>query len=83
MTNPLDDIARRLDRLEAKVDLTDQGIRSDIEAMRVDVRRLREEHIGFVPLIRYMPVERVVYGLVSLILIAVVTAVVSLVVRQG
>ena len=81
--DPLTDLARRIDRLESKVDLADQSIRSDIAGMRADVQRLREDLSGFVPLIRYMPVEKVVYGLVGLVLIAVTTAVVSLVVRQG
>lgn len=82
MNDPLRDLERRLDRLEAKVDLADQGIRSDIVAMRGDLQLLKEQHSGFVPLIRYMPVERIVFGLVALVLIAVTTAIVSLVVRS-
>lgn len=81
MTDPIRDLERRLDRLESKVDLGDQAIRGDIRAMRADIERIKADTLGFVPLIRYMPVERVVYGLVGLVLVAVTTAVVSLVVR--
>jgi hypothetical protein len=79
--DPVRDLERRIDRLESKVDLADQGIRADLEAIRADIERIKDAHEGFVPLIRYMPVERVVFGLVALVLIAVTTAIVSLVVR--
>jgi len=79
--DPVRDLERRIDRLESKVNLADQGIRADIAAIRADIERIKEAHEGFVPLIRYMPVERVVFGLVALVLIAVTTAIVSLVVR--
>lgn len=82
MTDPLRDLERRVDALAAKVDLADQGIRADIEAIKKDLGMLRNESTGYVPLIRYMPVERVVFGLVGLVLVAVTTAVISLVVRQ-
>ena len=82
MTDPLRDLERRVDALLAKVELADQGIRADIEAIKKDVETLRREAEFFVPLIRYMPVERIVFGLVGLVLVAVTTAVISLVVRQ-
>lgn len=37
---------------------------------------------NYVPLSRYLPIEKVVYGLVSLILVAVVGALISLVVNR-
>lgn len=82
MTDPLRDLERRVDALLAKVELADQGIRADVEAIKKDVAQLRRESEFFVPLIRYMPVERIVFGLVGLVLVAVTTAVISLVVRQ-
>jgi hypothetical protein len=83
MTDPIRDLERRLDRLESKVDLADQSIRGDIRAMRSDIERIKADTLGFVPLIRYMPVERVVYGLVGLVLIAVTTSAIALVVRSS
>lgn len=82
MTDPLRDLERRVDALLAKVELADQAIRADVEAIKKDVETLRREAESFVPLIRYMPVERIVFGLVGLVLVAVTTAVISLVVRQ-
>ena len=82
MSDPLHDLERRVDRIEAKVDLSDQGLRNDIDGIRADIRRLTEERGAFVPLMRYVPVERVVYGLVSVTLLSVATALVALVVRS-
>jgi len=78
--DPLHDLERRLDRLESKVDLSNQSVRSEIAGMRDDIRRLEEADGDRVTLTRYLTVERVVYGFVGLVLIAFVTALVNVVI---
>ena len=78
-TDPLHDLERRLDRLESRLDLSNQAIKGEIEGMRDDIKRLEAADTGHVPMIRYLTVERVVYGFVALVLVAFVTAVVNVV----
>ena len=75
MADPITDLELRLQRLEAKVDLTDQEIRSNIEGMKEDLARLEGT---YVPMLRYLPVERLVYGVVTLLLTSVIVAVVAI-----
>ena len=48
-------------------------------SMQVTIVRLEKE---FVSLTRYLPVERLVYGLVTIALAAVATAMITLVIRK-
>lgn len=48
MSDPLNDLERRVDALAAKVNLDDALIRADIDGIRADVERLREDHRAFV-----------------------------------
>jgi hypothetical protein len=79
--DPLRDLERRLDRLAAKIDLDNQSVRSEIEGMRDDIKRLEAQDGTHVPLVRYLTVERVVFGMVGLILIGFVTAMIAVVVK--
>lgn len=46
--DPLNDLERRIDALAAKVDMSDALIRADIDGIKDDVARLREDHRSFV-----------------------------------
>lgn len=92
MDDVLRDIEIRLERLSARLDLTDQGVRGEIQGIRADLRRLEhdaeeavqrleERDREHVPLVRYLPVEKIVFGVVALILTSFVGALIALVVR--
>jgi len=74
--DPIRDLERRLDRLEAKVDLSDQAIKSEIDGMRDDVTRIGT---AYTPLLRFAPVEKIVYGLVAIVLLYVGNEIVQVV----
>jgi hypothetical protein len=74
-------IERRIDRLESRVDLSNQEVRSELAGMRDDVRRLEEENTGHVPLYRYLTVEKIVFGMVGFILLGFMTALIAVVVK--
>lgn len=58
-------------------------IKNDIGYIKDDIKALRNmQETNYVTNDQFEPVKRIVYGLVTLILIAVVGALVSLVVRQ-
>ena len=61
--------------LNARLDQRLQAVERDIEQI-ASVGDAR-----YVPLIRYVPVERVVFGVVGLILMSTITAVLALVLR--
>lgn len=46
------------------------------------VVRMEKNMERFVELVRYLPVERLVYGLVFIVLAGVLTAIITLVIRQ-
>lgn len=82
MSDPLRDIELEVANLRAHVDLADANIRASIDRIEADVERLKSDVLGFVPLIRYLPVERAVFGVIALVVVAVVTSVIALVVRS-
>ena len=82
MTDPLRDLERRVDHLESKVDLGDAAIRAEIEAMRADIARLKLDEAGWVPILRFTPIERIVYGLVSAVLVTVILGLLSTVIAR-
>lgn len=81
MDDALRDIELRLERLAARIDLTDQAVRSEIQGIRADLKRLEEKDREQVPMVRYAPVEKIVFGVVGLILASFVGAIIALVVR--
>lgn len=61
-----------------------QDINEDIRVLSQSLEKaVSTGEIRFVPLVRYLPVERVVYGLVGLILVTVVAALLALVITNG
>ena len=75
------DIELRLERLSARLDLSDQAVRAEIQGIRSDLRRLEEQNREHVPLTRFAPVEKIVFGVVGLILVSFVGALIALVVK--
>lgn len=71
----------------AKHGMTTEIVRQKLSDISEDIAILRESldkavsagEVRFVPLVRYLPVERVVYGLVGLILTTVIVALIGLV----
>jgi hypothetical protein len=85
MTDPetiLHDMERRIDNLEHKVDMTDLTVRNELTNLKDDIKELRNSDTGFITQERYAPVERLVYGFVGLVLVAVLMAIIALVVRN-
>ena len=81
MVDPLNDLERRIDALAAKVDMSDQAIRSDIDAIRGDVERLREAHEGFVTLARFTPLERLFWAAITALIVGLIGGLVAVVTR--
>lgn len=89
MSDPLHDLEREVAALRAHVDLQNERVRSalariedDIERVKANQARLETDQATFVPLIRYLPIEKLVNGMVALTLSAVVLALIALVVRK-
>lgn len=85
MAESRDDVIRDLEDklrdLSSRLDLSDERIRSDIREIRADVERLKTTEPNLVTIDRFRPVERLVLGGAGLLLIAVVTALASIVIR--
>jgi hypothetical protein len=79
--DPLRDLERRIDALAARIDLSDAGIRADLAAIRADIMRLHNDADEHITRTELSPVRQLVYGTVALILVAIVTALISQVVR--
>lgn len=82
MNDPLRDLELEVANLRAHVNLADERIRASIDRIEADVERLKADQLGFVPFIRYINVERIVYGMVAVVLLAVITSLTALVVRS-
>ncbi len=80
--DPLYDLERRLERLASRVDLSNQAIRSEVDGMRDDIKRMEAEVVARVPLYRYLTVEKIVFGMVGLVLAAFMTAMLAVVVNR-
>lgn len=78
--DPLRDMEKRLDRLENRADLSDQSVRSDLAGLREDVVEVRDTIKQLVTRVEFLPVRAIAYGLVTVILTAVATALVAQVV---
>jgi hypothetical protein len=78
----LNDLERRIDQLKHKVEIQGINISNDIANIKQDIKELRSSDTGFITQERYAPVERLVYGFVGLVLVAVLMAIIALVVRN-
>ena len=84
-SDPFDRLLGDVDQL--RKELQHQGIfnaRLDqrLQAVERDIEQIASvSDSRYVPLIRYVPVERVVFGVVGLILMSTITAVLALVLR--
>jgi hypothetical protein len=72
----------RVDDLAYDFKINKANVGADIEAIKVSVQSLKDLTPTYVTITRYAPVEKLVFGFVGLVLIGVVTALVSLVVRS-
>jgi phytoene/squalene synthetase len=79
--DPLYDLERRLERLASRLDLSNQAIRSEVDGMRDDIKRMEAEVVARVPLYRYLTVEKIVFGMVGFILLGFMTALIAVVVK--
>jgi len=70
-------------RIEGMVDSGDQLIRAELKLLKSEADNLRLEVADKVHVQRYVIVERIVFGLVTLTLTAVFAAVIALVVNSG
>ena len=71
------DIRDRLTRVEAAID---ERLRPDITGIRVDLTILENSRVSVE---QFQPIQKLVYGVVGLTLIAVFTAILALVVRAS
>jgi hypothetical protein len=62
--------------------MTDLTVRNELTNLKDDIKELRNSDTGFITQERYAPVERLVYGFVGLVLVAVLMAIIALVVRN-
>ena len=70
------DIRERLTRVESAID---ERLRPDITGIRVDLTILEQSRVSVE---QFQPIQKLVYGVVGLTLIAVFTAILALVVRS-
>jgi len=77
----LRDMERRLADLSARVDLADANIRTDLTLLRSDIERLQRMEPSWITRVEFTPVRALTFGFASLVLAAVVTALVALVLR--
>lgn len=72
----LTDIQEKVSDLASRMDRQDAAIRSDLALIKQDVERLREMTPTFVTKTENDPIKRIVYGLVGIVLTAVMLYVV-------
>ena len=79
--DPLRDLERRVDALSARLDLTDQNVKNELDGMREDIERLREAHEGFVTLARFTPLERLFWAAITALIVGLIGGLVAVVTR--
>lgn len=72
-----------LQRLEATIGAGDQLALTEIKLLKAEMQLLKNEVGGKVDVTRYVIVERIVFGLVTLVLSSVVIALIAVVVGTG
>ena len=75
------DLETRVNTLSSDVNLQSVNTKSELDAIKVSLQGLKDLTPTYVTVTRYAPVEKLVFGFVGLVLVGVVTALVSLVVR--
>jgi hypothetical protein len=81
MTDPLNDLERRVDALSARIDLSDQAVKSCIDGIREDIKELRESHSTFVTIARFTPLERLFWASITALVVGLVGGLVAVVTR--
>ena len=79
--DPLRDLERRVDSLSARLDMTDQNVKNELDGMREDIGRLREATEGFVTLARFTPLERLFWAAVTALIVGLIGGLVAVVTR--
>ena len=79
MTEPIEDIRARLTTIETLVAVGNERVKGELDAIRGDLARVEDR---MVTMERFSPVEKIVYGLVGVTLLAVLTALLARVVAQ-
>lgn len=77
------ELEQTVTRLEGLVNTGDTLIEREIENLKNEIKQLKEELAEKVHVSRYVLVEKIVFGLVGLIVVSVMAALVSLVVQSG
>lgn len=73
----LTDIQYRVSDLATRVETSDAAIRQDLALIKQDVDRLRDLAPSFITRVEFSPLQKLVYGTVGIILIAVIGALIS------
>jgi len=80
----LNDLVNRINIVEYKIKYGHSNVDSEIKAIKEDIEELRRAdskgETSYVSRERYAPVERLVYGFVGLVLVAVLMAIIALVI---
>ena len=79
MTEPIEDIRARLTTIETLFAVGNERVKGELDAIRGDLARVEDR---MVTMERFSPVEKIVYGLVGVTLLAVLTALLARVVAQ-
>ena len=77
----LREIEAKVNDLDRRLERADSVIRQDLAVIKSDIERLHRMQPEYVTQREYDPVRRIVFGMVSLVLVAVAGAVIALVVR--
>lgn len=72
----------RIESLKHKLEIQGLNFSKEVEELQDDIEELKKADSKFVSSERYAPVERLVYGFVGLVLIAVLMAIIALVIRS-
>lgn len=82
-SDPFGDMRENITKLESRIDMHDQLNKINIDNLRKDVDEIEDRFDLYVTLTRYSPVEKLVYGMVGLILTLALVALMSTVLVNG
>lgn len=77
------EVEQVITRLEGLVDTGDSLIKQEIQTLRSELRKLESELEEKVHVSRYVIVEKIVFGVVGLIVMTVFAAILNIVVSNG